>query len=180
MRAFKGQAARHNHADIARTKDDDLFAGHIAFHVHPALGSASGIDAVRAHAWDANLGAGAFAAAHRQHDRAGFNFNIAVFFAGKEQMALGRYVHHHRVQQHFHVQAHHLFDKVLSVSRTRQVFFQKLQTKPIMDALQQNAAQFRVAFNNQNIIRAGFLGFNRRRNAAWAAANHNNIIDLFR
>jgi len=48
MGAFQRQAAGHNHANIARAEDHELFARHVTFHVHPALGSARRIDARRA------------------------------------------------------------------------------------------------------------------------------------
>ena len=96
-----------------------------------------------------------------------------------EQVSLGRDIHHHRVQQHFHVQAQHLLNKVLGVAGSRQIFFQQFQSKTIVDALLQDAAQFRIPFQQHHFFRTILFCTGGSRQPCRAAANHHNVTSCF-
>ena len=78
---FKGEAAGHDHADIAGTQNNKAFAGHKSFHVHPALGGTGGKYSRWARAGDADLSARFFATAHREDDGPGLDIHNTAALA---------------------------------------------------------------------------------------------------
>jgi len=176
LRAFQRQAAGHDHADVARAEDDVALAGHIAFHVDPALGGAGGVHAGRACAGDADLGAGALAAAHGQHDGARLHIHKPAALAAGQDAPLRADIQHHGVEQRLDAQRQGLIDEALGVGWAGQVFVEHLQAKTVVDTLLQNAAQLLVAFDQQYVVRAVLLGSNGRRQPAGAGSDDDNIV----
>ena len=177
--AFEGQAAGHDHADVARAEDDEALAGHVAFHVDPALGGAGGVDAGRARAGEADLGAGALAAAHRQHDGAGFDVQHAVGFAGGVDAPARADIQHHRVQQGFNAQREGFVDEELGIGRAGQVFLEHFQPEAVVDALQQDAAQLEIALDDQNVLGAVLFGGDGGCQPARTAADDDHVVFVF-
>jgi len=88
----------------------------------------------------------------------------------------GNHVQHHGIQQILDVQTQGLVNKALGIAGAGQVLFENLHPKAVVDALEQDAAQFQVAVNHQHVGRAVLFGGNCRRQPAGASANHNHVI----
>ena len=68
---------------------------------------------------------------------------------------------------------------ILGVGWAGHVFIEELQAEAVVDALQQDAAQFNVAFDNQDVVRPVFLSRAGGRQAPRAAADDDHIIVVF-
>jgi len=183
--ALEGQASRHDHTDVARAQDHNLFPGHIAFDVHPSLCGACRVDASRARARDADLGPRALATAHREHQRPGAQLVVAVARTGDKDAARAvaarvRFdIEDHRVKQCVNAEAHGLVDEALGVARAGEILSEDLQTEAIVDALEKDAAQLAVAFQKEHIVGAGLLCSARSSQAARPAADDDHVVVAF-
>ena len=98
---FQSHAPGHDKANISRAQDHDLFARHIAFHIHQPLGCPGRIDSCRAKAWDIKGSSGALPAPHCQDDRSGAKHRHSLFSAhGCHDLpsVFLRNVYHHCIQ----------------------------------------------------------------------------------
>ena len=151
---FQRHAAGHDQADVAAAEDEHPLAYQITLHVDIALGSTGGVDAGGAGARDADGTAGAFPAAHAEDDASGFQNLIALFPADTVDLFVRGDLQHHGAQLHPHAGGMQQFNASAGILRAGELLAKAVQAKAIVDALVQDAAQFVVPLQNQNIAQA--------------------------
>ena len=151
---FQRHAAGHDQADVAAAEDEHPLAYQIALHVDIALGGTGGIDAGGAGARDADGTAGALPAAHAEDDASGLQDLITLFPADTVDLFVRGDLQHHGAQLHPHAGGTQQFNAAACILRAGELLPKAVQTKAIVDALVQDAAQFVVPLQNQNIAQA--------------------------
>ena len=81
----------------------------------------------------------------------------------------------HGVQLHLHAGVLEHLNKASGVLRAGQLLAKAMQTKAIVDALVQNAAQFLVALQNKNVAQTAFPCLAGSSKARRATANNDQI-----
>ncbi len=174
--ALKSEAAGHDHADVARSQDDETAAGHVTFDIDPTLRRPRGEDARRTRAGDADLRAGALAAAHREHNCLRAELLEARACSRRVHPAVRRHLQHDGIEQILDADSLRLVDKPLSVAGTGQVFLERLHAKAVVDALKQDPAEFQVAINQQHIVRAVLFGLDSGGQSPRPRADDDDIV----
>ena len=124
--------------------------------------------------------AGTFAAAHGEDDRLALYGDEAVFRADSRDGFIFMDVENHRIDEDFDFRFI-LYQVVASlrVARAGQLFLEVMQAEAVVDALLENAARFAVAFEDEDFLRAVFPSAVCGRKTCRAAADDDNIIQLF-
>ena len=172
---LKGHAAGHDQADVTAAEDQHPLAHQIAFHVHIALCCTGGVHAGRAGARGADGTAGALAAAHAQHDAFCLDDLVAVLLGDAVHLFVRGHFQHHGVQLHLYAGFLEHLNKAPGILRAGQLFAEAVQTKAVVDALVQNAAQFLVALQNKNVAQTAFPCLAGSSKARRATANNDQI-----
>ena len=170
--AFQRHAARHDESDITRAQNNDFFARHIALDVDKALRRAGGVDARRTGAADADCTAAALTATHCKHNRARLNGQNAVLAVDCGDDAILRDAQHHGITLVLDTQLVDLCMEACGILRAGQLLAEDVQTEASMDALLQDTADIAVAFQNEDVVTAIFLGCNCGSKTRRAAADN--------
>ena len=172
---LKGHAARHDQADVAAAEDQHPLADQIAFHVHIALCCTGGVHTGRAGARGTNGTAGALAAAHAQNDALGLDDLIAVLLGNTVHLFIRGHFQHHGVQLNLHAGVLEHRNEASGVLRAGELLAKAVQTKAIVDALVQNAAQLFIALQNEDVAQTAFPCLAGSSKARRAAADNDQI-----
>ena len=175
--ALERHPARHNQANVPAAENQNPPPDHVALHIHIALGRPRRKDACRACPGDGDGTACALPTAHRQHDAPRRKNLIAVCPAHGVHRA-GRTVKRedHCVQPHLDPRTRQPLNKAAGVLRARELLLEIVQAKAVVDALIEDAAQLRVALQDQHPPGAVLMGAQSGRQSGGAAAYYDYII----
>ena len=174
--ALERHAARHNQADIARTENEHALADHVTLDIQITLRGAGGEHARRTGAGNRDGAAGAFTAAHCQHDGLCLQHFIAARRGDDVDLLVGRDVKHHCVQPDVHAGLADHVDEAAGVFRAGQLFVEVMQAEAAVDALIEDTAQLTVALDDANRAAAVLPRGLCRAQAGRAAANDDKIV----
>ena len=176
--ALERHAAGHDEADVAAAEDDDAAADHAALDVDKALRRPGGVDACGAEAGDVQCAAWPFAAAHGEDDALRLDREAAVGGIERGHGLVRRDAEHHRVQQERDVPLRGLIDESLGIFRAGQLLLEGVESEAVVDALVEDAAELRIALQNQDVLAVRVVRGDRRSKARRAAADDEHV-DLF-
>ena len=175
MSAFQRHAACHDHADIAGAEDDDLLAGHPVVEVHVSLRGACGEHARRTLAGNAQCAAAALLAAHGKHHSLCLILAQAAAGGGGDDTIL-RQAQHRGAGLVRDLTLVHFINERLCIFRAGQALAEAAQTETVMDALAQDAAQHRLALQNDHVADALLVQLHRCGKTCRAAADNHNVF----
>ena len=176
---FQRHTPCHNQPNITTAEDNHLASGHEPLDIDEFLGSTGRVNTGRTGSGDIQCASSAFPASHRQYDCTRFYPNKAVCRTDGGNL-LAAIFHlmqrqHHRRQQCRNAHFNYLFGISCGIFRTGQLFPKPMQTKTAVNTLEQDAAQLRFSFQNQDIVHCNaiFCRCNRRcKPGRPAADNH--------
>ena len=175
MSAFQRHAACHDHADIAGAEDDDLLAGHPVVEVHVSLRGACGEHARRTLAGNAQCAAAALLAAHGKHRSLCLILAQAAAGGGGDD-TIRRQAQHRGAGLVRDLTLVHFINERLCIFRAGQALAEAAQTETVMDALAQDAAQHRLALQNDHVADALLVQLHRCGKTCRAAADNHNVF----
>ena len=179
-RAREREAARHDEADVARTKDHHIAARSTALQVHEVLRRPGREHARRARARRSERASAAFARARHKHRRARRNGLLALRrhdFHRNVARAFAAVFHaqHARIANDVHIEALERRELARSVFGTGEFLAKTVQAEAIVDALLQNAALVAFAIDEHH-TRAFARSRSSRGDARRAAADNSNVV----
>ncbi len=157
LASFDGQAARHDEADVARALDDDALAEAVAAKVDEVLGLPGGEDARGPAACDFEVLARALPAAGGDDDRVRADFRIAGFGRNDAEDLVAGDAENHGAERGLDAGGREFRLERAGVLGPRHVLFIPQEAEAGMDALVQDAAQARVAVDEEDAVDAEFL-----------------------
>ena len=125
---------------------------------------------------DGNRAAGAFAAAHRQHNGPPPENLVALRFTDGVELAFGREVEHHRIEPHLHRSVGEHFDEPVRVFGPGEFLLEAVEPETIVDALVEDAAELLVALEDEDAAQPRLIGGAGGGEPRGAASDDNQII----
>ena len=169
--------ARHDQTDITGTENQYPFTNHIPFNIYITLCCSRSKDTGWAISGNRNGSPGTLAAPHIQHDCLSLQLHIALLFIHSMNAAVFLInIQHHGIQQHLDIGILQHFDKFSCIFRPGQLFFEVVQTKPVVNTLIQYTAQLLITLKYQNMLCPLLPGFQRRCQTCRPSADNDNII----
>ena len=174
--AFQSHTAGHDQADVTGTQNHALTAGQESFHVDQALCGTGGVDTGGTEAGNIQSTTGTLTAAHSQNNSLGLQLEQTVLTVHGGDNLVSAQIQDHGVQLVGDTQLLHLLDEAAGVFGTGQLFLEGVQTETVMDALVQNAAQFVVALQDQNVLNTCLVGSDSSCQTGGTAADNYEFI----
>ena len=159
FRAFEGQPAGHDEADVAGAQNDTSLRGHLAAEVDEVLGRAGREDAGGTGAVDGDLLRGPFPAAGGEHHGLCRN-GVDAFPVDDDGLEAVRGLLHVRdegLEQRRDAAFLELVDEPLGVLRAGEFFLEPHEAEAVVDTLFQDAAEALLPFDEEH-VRAGVVG----------------------
>ena len=183
LRALQGHAAGHDEADIARSQNDHLTAGHVALHVHEPLSRTRREDTRRASARDVESALGALAAAHGQHHSPCAEGEHPLGLAdggdvsGHAVLLGGSHVQHSRARFDGNAPLQRHFVVAVGVLGARQLLTEAVESEAVVDALAENTARVQITLQDDHVPHARVVcGHGGRQTGGASADDHKCLV----
>ena len=165
---FEREPPRHDKTDIAASQNDDFFAGQVPVDIDETLRASGRKDARRPRTRNDEGAPRPLSAAHREDNRLRVQKHKSVFCVHRrDDVFSARFVerrfgqsrafkifrlidrNNHRIRFVFDAPLANLRYKAAGVFGTRQLLSEIVKTESVVNALQKNSAELRIAFQNQ-------------------------------
>jgi len=177
---LQDEPPRHDQPDVPRTQDGDALSRKTSHHVDELLRKAGGEHARRPSAGNVDRAARALAATHRQNHRPGLDGEDATLLVHHpNRFATARvdaHAGHVTVGDQVDVLIDGLRQKPLGVLRPGELFAKVVEPEAGMDALEQDAADLRLAVEDQDPLRARVARAECRAHSGRPAADHDHVV----
>ena len=176
------EASGHDEADITGADDDGIFSGAIAFDIDETLGESGGEDAGGACAWDAEVAAVAFAAAHGENDGGCAQGEDAMIGAACEEeffFLVRTDFHDGGVEEGVNIfGVSDTFGEAFGEFGAGEFFVKAVEAKAVVNALEEDAAEVAFAFGQGDVFSA-FGNAQGRGHTGGAGADNDGVIVFF-
>ena len=177
MCPLQGQTARHNHADITRTKNDRLAPRHTVVQIDISLCCSRREYTARTLTRNSQCPPRTLTAAHRKNDRSCLPAMQSVRCCRSDD-AIRRQLQYHRADTIWNTELLGLSYEVLRILRPAQTLSEACQPKTVMNTLTQNAAQCFFPFQEQDVPDARLVKRNGCCQTRRPAADDDNLFFL--
>ena len=175
FRPFQAHPSRHDQANIPRSKDHDISARHEAVDIDQLLRRSRRVNASRPVSGNIKRAPGTFPASHCKNDRISL-YCLQTVFIHERHLFICIQIKDHRIQKAIDAQIFHLVNETLRIFRTRQLLMKRMQAKPVMDTLIQDAAQTLVPLQDHDVIQARLFRSARSRKSRRTSPDHDQLF----
>ncbi len=176
LRAFQRHPPCHDQSDVTGSQNDNLASRHIALDVHQALCGSRRENSRGPISRNIQGASRSLPASHRKDDGSRLNLKNSFLPVHRGHHAVLRNVHDHRAQPVLDSEFPDLVNESSRVLRTRQLLLKSPEAEAVVDALIQNAAEFCIPLQNQNVLYALFSCRRSCRKTCGTSANDYNLF----